>query len=172
MEQGQYRLRRVERLTDWHAYHNIRRTELFDAHWPGVAYDTNHPDEHEPSNLPHVLELDEAIIGTIRIDLMGAERAAFRLIAIRRPLQNRGHGSALLRLAEAFVAELGCAQVAINALAAALPFFHRNGYAPVDWHDIEQPHADTMRVGKRFRIDRAPAPVMPSGSEKLRPPGP
>jgi GNAT superfamily N-acetyltransferase len=151
MEQG-YRLRRVERLTDWHAYHNIRRVELFDAYRPGIAYDTNHPDEHEPSNLPHVLELNEAIIGTIRIDLMGAERAAFRLIAIRRPLQNRGHGSALLRLAEALVAELGCAQVTINAIGPALRFYLRNGYSPGDWHDIEQPQADTVRVGKRLNL--------------------
>ena len=148
MEQGQYRLRRVERLTDWHAYHNIRRTELFDAYWPGVAYDTNHPDEHEPSNLPHVLELDQAIVGTIRIDLMGAKCAAFRLIAVRRPFQGQGHGSALLRLAEALVAELGCAQVTVNAVAAALPFFQRSGYAAGDWHDIEPPQAGTVRVGK------------------------
>jgi GNAT superfamily N-acetyltransferase len=150
-------LRRVEQLTDWHAYHNIRRTELFDAYRPGVAYDTNHPDEHEPSNLPHVLELDKAIIGTIRVDLMGAERAAFRLIAIRGPLQNQGHGSAMLRLAEQLVAELGCAQVTINSVPVALPFYLRNGYAPGAWPDIEPPHADAVRVGKMLRLDQTPS---------------
>lgn len=143
-----YRLRRVESLTDWHAYHNIRRTELFTVHCPDVVYDSNHPDEREPSNLPHVLEVDGTIAGTIRIDLMGARCAAFRLITIRKALQRQGHGTHLLALAEQLVSELGCAQVTINAIRASAPFYQKNGYAPGDWHDIIVPLRDTIRVGK------------------------
>jgi GNAT superfamily N-acetyltransferase len=143
-----YRLRRVESLTDWHAYHNIRRTELFAVHCPDVAYDTDHPDEREPSNLPHVLEVDSAIAGTIRIDLMGARCAAFRLIAIRKGLQKRGHGSRLLALAEQLVGELGCAQVTVQSAPDAVPFYLRNGYTKGAWHDIAVPMRETVTVGK------------------------
>lgn len=149
-----YRLRRVESLTDWHAYHNIRRTDLFATQCPDVVYDSNHPDEREPSNLPHVLEVNGTIAGTIRIDLMGARCAAFRLIAIRKALQKRGHGTRLLTLAEELVAELGCAQVTIQSAPSAVPFYLRNGYARGDWHDIIVPLADTVRLGKRLQGDR------------------
>src|SRR6185369_587488 len=146
--EARYRLRRVESLTDWHAYHNIRRTELFGTLCPEIVYDSNHPDEREPSNLPHVLELDGTIVGTIRIDLMGARCAAFRLIAIRRALQKQGHGTQMLALAEQLVAELGCAQVTIQAAPSALPFYLRNGYAEGNWHDIIVPLRGSVRVGK------------------------
>jgi GNAT superfamily N-acetyltransferase len=143
-----YRLRRVESLTDWHAYHNIRRTELFAVHCPDVIYDSNHPDEREPSNLPHVLEVDGTIAGTIRIDLMGARCAAYRLIAIRKALQRRGHGTRLLALAEQLVGELGCAQVTIQSAPAAVPFYLKNGYAKGDWHDIIVPLRGSITLGK------------------------
>ena len=151
-----YRLRRVESLTDWHAYHNIRRTELFATQCPDVVYDSNHPDEREPSNLPHVLEVNGTIAGTIRIDLMGARCAAFRLIAIRKALQKRGHGTRLLALAEQLVAELGCAQVTVQSAPSAVPFYLRNGYASGDWHDIIVPLANMVRLGKRLQSDRPP----------------
>lgn len=143
-----YRLRRVESLTDWHAYHNIRRTELFAVHCPDVIYDSNHPDEREPSNLPHVLEVDGTIAGTIRIDLMGERCAAFRLIALRKALQRQGHGSRLLALAEQLVAELGCAQVTIQSAPAAVPFYERNGYTRGGWFDIAPPLRAAVTVGK------------------------
>jgi N-acetylglutamate synthase-like GNAT family acetyltransferase len=166
-----YRLRRVESLTDWHAYHNIRRTELFAVHCPEVVYDSNHPDEHEPSNLPHVLELDGTIIGTIRIDLMGARCAAFRLIAIRKGLQRRGHGSRLLGLAEQLVSELGCAQVTIQSVKDAVPFYLRHGYTAGDWHDLVVPMSGTARLGKRLQIDRPPASDGTSASPAMSAPG-
>jgi N-acetylglutamate synthase-like GNAT family acetyltransferase len=159
-----YRLRRVESLTDWHAYHNIRRTELFAVHCPDVVYDSNHPDEREPSNLPHVLEVDGTIAGTIRIDLMGERCAAFRLIAIRKPLQKRGHGTRLLALAEQLVAELGCAQVTIQSAPSAVPFYLRNGYMEGDWHDIIVPLRDTVRLGKQVQGDK---PSLRSGGSAL-----
>jgi GNAT superfamily N-acetyltransferase len=167
-----YRLRRVESLTDWHAYHNIRRTELFAVQCPDVVYDSNHPDEHEPSNLPHVLEADRTIVGTIRIDLMGACCAAFRLIAIRKALQRQGHGTRLLTLAEQLVAELGCAQVTIQSAPSAVPFYRRYGYAEGNWHDIVVPMAGTVRMGKKLQGDRAPPLGARSGAVPLSAPGP
>jgi GNAT superfamily N-acetyltransferase len=165
-----YRLRRVESLTDWHAYHNIRRAELFATLCPEIVYDSNHPDEREPSNLPHVLEVDGTLVGTIRIDLMGARCAAFRLIAVRKPLQKRGHGTRLLALAEQLVAELGCAQVTIQSAPSAVSFYLRNGYAEGNWHDIIVPLRDTVRMGKR--LDNAPSVGARSGAELLSAPGP
>jgi GNAT superfamily N-acetyltransferase len=113
-----------------------------------VVYDSNHPDEREPSNLPHVLEVDGTIAGTIRIDLMGARCTAFRLIAVRKSLQKQGHGRQMLALAEQLVSELGCAQVTIQAAPTALPFYLRNGYAEGNWHDIIVPLRGAVRIGK------------------------
>jgi GNAT superfamily N-acetyltransferase len=152
MERIGHRLRRVDSTADWMAYHDIRRAELF-ACAPASDYDVDHPDEHEPSNLPHVLDLDGQVIGTIRIDLLGSARVAFRLVAIRGACQRLGHGSALLRLAEALVDDLGYSQVTVNASATVLPFFMRHGYAPGDWHDIDRPPAGAIRLGKKLRLD-------------------
>src|SRR2546430_16780903 len=95
-----YALRPVRSPQEWSVYHAIRRDAIFAALLPGQAYDEHDPDEFERGHLPHVLVRDGEVIGTVRIDFIGATQAGLRLIAIRRDLQRQGHGRVLLRPAE------------------------------------------------------------------------
>ena len=102
-----YVLRPPESPDDWSAYHEIRRRAIFEAYFPQVAYQFDHPDEGKEGNFPLVLVEDDTVVGTVRIDLFDAVRAALRLVAIVPEQQRKGHGTALLRLAEDFARRHG-----------------------------------------------------------------
>src|SRR5260370_20904470 len=104
---GPHSLRPTEYGDDWIAYHAIRRESIFALYYTEAAYDEKHPDESRPENLPHVLVCGDAVVGTVRIDLIDRMRAGFRLIGIRAGLQRQGHGTILLRLAEQLVLRRG-----------------------------------------------------------------
>jgi hypothetical protein len=148
--QTSHALKAVVSDADRRAYHEIRRDSIFAVYRSAANYDPNHPDETKPGNLPHVLTLGGDVIGTIRIDLLGERRAAFRLIAIRNDLQRRGHGSELLLLAERRAQDLDVVEVVLNAVVPALPFYRARGYAEGRWYDVEPVAADVVRVGKRL----------------------
>jgi GNAT superfamily N-acetyltransferase len=143
-----YVLRSPHSDADWHAYHAIRRDSIFATYRPEQIYDPHHPDETKSSSLPHVLAFDDEIVGTVRIDLLDDARVAFRLIAIRKDVQGRGHGRMLLQLAEAFVRQKGRRVVALNSTIPALCFYLANGYSEGEWHNVESGMADVIRVGK------------------------
>ena len=130
-----YLLRAPATDSEWAAYHRIRRTALFEPYHPEVVYDPKHPDEHAAGKHPLVLIKDGRVIGTIRIDDFDAERAAFRIIAIDRAHQGRGHGAALLRLAEDFARRLGRRRVVLHGNPPNVEFYLRNGYREAAWDD-------------------------------------
>ena len=144
-----YELARPSTAAEWAAYHDIRRVAIFERYLPGQTYDPEDADEFKELNLPHLLRHDEDAIGTLRIDVLGDARAAFRLIAIRPDLQGQGHGAALLRLAEERAAAFGCGEVVLNAIKPALGFYRKHGYEPGAWFDIEPERDHSVRVGKR-----------------------
>jgi predicted acetyltransferase/GNAT superfamily N-acetyltransferase len=166
-------LRRVETAEDWAAYHEIRRTALFAIYRPELRYDPDHPNERRPGRMPLIFLDRGTAIGTIRLDLLDAERAAFRLVAIRPERQRAGLGATLVELAEAWVAALGRRSVVLNAVRPALAFYRRHGYGEGDWPDTQEAHLDTVRLGKRLAAasPRAvPAARLPAGSVSLVPP--
>ena len=132
------------------AYHAIRRGALFAVYHPSVVYNPDHPDERRPENHPHVLLLDGQVIGTVRIDFLDGKRAGLRIIAIRADLQRRGHGSQLLRFAEAVAREAGCSEVVLNANPDAVGFYTGNGYTPGPWMDSVPPSSGAVKMGKRI----------------------
>ena len=144
-----YELARPSTAAEWAAYHDIRRVAIFERYLPGQTYDPEDADEFKELNFPHLLRHDEDAIGTLRIDVLGDARAAFRLIAIRPDLQGQGHGAALLRLAEERAAAFGCGEVVLNAIKPALGFYRKHGYEPGAWFDIEPERDHSVRVGKR-----------------------
>jgi len=143
-----YELARPSTAAEWAAYHDIRRVAIFERYLPGQTYDPEDADEFKKLNLPHLLRHDEDAIGTLRIDVLGDARAAFRLIAIRPDLQGQGHGAALLRLAEERAAAFGCGEVVLNAIKPALGFYRKHGYEPGAWFDVEPERDHSVRVGK------------------------
>lgn len=163
-----HELRRVASAADWAAYHDIRRRAIFDRYRPEIVYNPAHPDESRDGNLPFVLTADDETVGTVRIDLLDADNAAYRLIAIRPDRQNGGHGSVLLLLAEAVTAALGRQAIVLNATRPALSFYRRNGYDAGDWRDIEMLAPDLVRVGKKLDPAVWPPPDSVTGAAATR----
>ena len=150
MDLARYTLQPVRSPREWKAYHAIRRDAIFAALLPDQAYDEHDPDEFERGRLPHVLVRDGEVIGTVRIDLIGATQAGLRLIAIRRDLQRQGHGRVLLRLAERAARAFGRIEIGINAHPTSLTFYLANGYREGEWRDAGSVPATLIRVGKRL----------------------
>jgi predicted acetyltransferase/GNAT superfamily N-acetyltransferase len=135
---------------EWAAYHDLRRTEIFARYYPDKIYDPEDADEHEERNLPHLFFRRGEPVGTIRIDCLDRERAAFRLITIRSALQRQGLGGVLLQMAEERAALFGFGEVSLNAALPALGFYQRHGYTPGPWFDVNPEREDSLRVGKRL----------------------
>jgi GNAT superfamily N-acetyltransferase len=130
-------LRRPTSDPEWKAYHDIRRVTLFEASGRFGVYDATHPDERKPDNHPLVLFVDDEPIGTIRVDKRPDLRAVLRLVAIHRGSQGCGHGQALLKLAEDFARDIGCAEAVVNAAPEAIGFYRKAGYVDLAWDPAE-----------------------------------
>ncbi len=140
-------MRAPESREEWDAYHVIRPKALFEPYHPNVTYVRDHPDEGRPQHYPLVLVADGEVVGTLRIDLLDEARAALRLVAIRPDRQRRGHGSALLRLAEDFIRRHGRRRAVVHGNAAAIGFYFDHGYVERPWDDDAAP-AQQFNVAK------------------------
>lgn len=123
----EYDLRAPRTADEWNAYHEIRRSELFDRRGRGDQYNDHHPDESAPGNFPLLLFRDAVPIGTIRIDT-GQPLVLFRMVTVRRDAQGTGAGREILHRAEAFALAHGGERVALYSAADAVGFYERCGY--------------------------------------------
>ena len=123
-----YRLIAPESSEEWRTYHGIRRKVLFENRGQFGVYYESHSDEFAQGNHPLLLEYNGALIGVIRIDIADPV-AIFRRVAIRDELQRRGHGKAMLSLAEAFSRENGCSLIRSFVNPGAVGFYERCGFA-------------------------------------------
>jgi GNAT superfamily N-acetyltransferase len=128
---GRYRLSVPESPEHWELYHRIRRDVLLEAQ----KYAIELTEELAPGHHPRLLWLDEHPIGSIRVDVVAPDRAALRLVAIHPEWQRKGHGAALLRLAEHLARELGCREAVVYATPEAAGFYSKASYAEDDWDD-------------------------------------
>lgn len=133
-EKAAYHLRAPMSDEEWRTYHAIRRHVLFESRGLSGVYDENHPDTFAPGNHPLLLFHDGEAIGAIRVDIED-RLAIFRQIAIREDMQRRGHGRAMLSLAEGFALEKGCRLVRTYSAPDAAGFYVRCQYH----QDSEQP---------------------------------
>ena len=128
---SRYRLQLPQSPDEWEIYHRIRRDVLLEAQ----KYAVELKDELAPGNHPRLLWLDGKPIGSIRIDVVAPGHAALRLVAIDPALQRRGHGAALLHLAEDFARDLACDKTVVYATPEAAGFYGKAGYTEDDWDD-------------------------------------
>lgn len=136
------RLRRIATEEERARYHEIRKRELFDVYHPDMPYDPRHPDEVKENNHALGFYYQNRMVGVIRIDLLGKDRAAFRAVAIDGEWQNRGLGAILLELAEQYAARLGRKKLLLHINRRAVNFYRRNGYAEVaDWGNKLDPNS-------------------------------
>lgn len=123
-----YSLRRPNTEADWVAYHAIRRAVMFE--------DESDDDEAlGADSYPLLLWCADRPVGTIQVDLLNGDAAAFRLVAIDPAEQGHGHGRVILREAEAFARDIGCRKAVVYATPEAAGFYAAAGYAEDPFDD-------------------------------------
>jgi GNAT superfamily N-acetyltransferase len=132
-----YTLVRPATAEQWQAFHDIRRSELFEARGRYGIYDANHPDDANPGNEPLLLWLDGRPIGTARLDSFGDGLGVMRLVAIRAPEQGRGHGRKLDEMVEQRAHARGMHTLYVNAAPTAVGFYERTGWTRYVWSEEE-----------------------------------
>jgi GNAT superfamily N-acetyltransferase len=142
-DSGLHRLVTVRSRWEWESYHAIRERVLFHARGKFGVYDRSHPDETAADNHPLLLFLDPQPIGVVRVDVR-PPLAWLRRVAIVPEYQRRGHGRALMLLAEEFAVRHGCDTILSNVAADAVPFYLRLGFI-LDGREV------TPGVGMRKR---------------------
>ena len=127
-ESHRFVLRQPIAETEWNAYHELRRTILFERRGRHGVYDAGHADEHAAGNHPFLFWSDGQPAGTIRIDITGTD-AIFRLVTIREDQQRRGLGRRMLALAERFVRSKQRPLVHAHVNRAAIGFYESCDFA-------------------------------------------
>ena len=115
---------------DWQAYHDIRRTVLFEAR--GLrGYDANHPDEHVPTNHPLLLKCKrEGAVGTVRLDQRPDSGGIVRMVAIRGDRRRRGVGRIMMTLLEKRARSWAMETLYVNSARDAVGFYEKLGFRP------------------------------------------
>lgn len=132
-----YELVEVQAAPDWVAYHDIRRVELFENKGRHGIYNDRHPDDLADFATPYLLKLDGRPIGTTRLDRRGPKEGVFRMVAITRPEQGRGHGRVMAGLVEERAFGFGIRTLLVNAAPEAVGFYEKTGWAPCTWDPAE-----------------------------------
>ena len=131
-----HQLIEVRSERDWHEYHSIRRTVLWERR--GLSnYDENHADEYSPANHPLLLRLNRRAIGTVRLDDCGNGTGAVRLVAIEPEFQRQGHGRVLSDFIENYARRLGILTLYVNAVPEAVGYYRKLGWMPEIWDEAE-----------------------------------
>lgn len=143
-ETMEYELVTPPEVAEWRAYHDIRRLVLFEARGQVGVYDDTRADERAPGHHPKLLLYRGDPVGVVRIDLNGTT-ATLRRVAVRSDVQRRGHGRALLSLAQQFARDHGCWQMVSHVAPDAVDFYRRCGFTVE-----EQPTAGPSGHGSVF----------------------
>ncbi|PDT30784.1 GNAT family N-acetyltransferase [Rhizobium sp. L9] len=129
--QNDLRVVQVSTPQQWEAYHEIRRSVLFDVR--GLAgYDANHPDDRMPGHLPMLLMIGSTPVGAARLDLIGDNEATVRTVAIHSDFQRRGLGRALMKGLDEFAALHGIERLMVHAARDAVGFYEALGWTIID----------------------------------------
>lgn len=130
-ETHRYVLRQPLTDAEWYAYHELRRTILFERRGRVGMYDAAHADEHAAGNHPFLFWFDGQPAGTVRIDITATD-AIFRLVTIREDHQRRGLGRRMLALAERFTRSKQRTLIHSHVNRDAIGFYERCGFARED----------------------------------------
>lgn len=131
-------LRAVETEAEWAALHDLRRRVLFapGRHRIEIEYDAKHPDDRADNHIPHVLVLDDKVIGVARLDYR-TDAAVVRLVAIEPELQKQGYGLLMDQMLTEKAWEVGAKQLYVNAAPDAVGFYEKAGWHKQEWDPDE-----------------------------------
>lgn len=132
-----YRLDVPATPSEWQAYHDIRRVELFENKGRFGIYDPDYPDELDPRNTRLLLSDGDRPLGTARFDDSGDGTGIVRLVAVLAAEQGRGHGRAMQALLDAFAGARGIHTLYINAAPEAVGFYEKCGWHRHVWDSAE-----------------------------------
>jgi len=135
--------------SEWESFHRIRREVLFEARGQFGVYDSQHTDDRAPNNHPKLLVQNGEHLGVVRIDIEGRV-AALRRVAIRADVQRRGHGRALLNLAQRFAQDAGCTQLVSSVASEAVPFYQSFGFGVAQERALGSSGRDSVFMTKRL----------------------
>jgi GNAT superfamily N-acetyltransferase len=138
--------------SEWESFHRIRREVLFEARGRFGVYNAEHPDDRAPNNHPKLLVHMGEHVGVVRIDIAGPV-AGLRRVAIRADVQRRGHGRALLRLAERFARDAGCTQLVSRVAPDAVGFYQRFGFIVAEDGANGQTGRESVLMTKQLALD-------------------
>ncbi|MEN3208947.1 GNAT family N-acetyltransferase [Methylorubrum populi] len=122
-----YSLVRVADPSDRQLYHAIRRSSLWEERGR-TGYDDARPEELFPNHHSLLLKLDEAGIGTTRLDDLGNGTGIVRLVAITAPIRRNGHGRVLDARVANYARALGLCRLFVSAAADAEGFYSSTGW--------------------------------------------
>jgi N-acetylglutamate synthase-like GNAT family acetyltransferase len=118
---------------EWQAFHDIRRTELFENRGRHGVYNDRHPDDFVPANQPLLLRCDGRAIGSMRLDDRGDGTGVMRLVAVTSAEQGKGHGRAMQALADDLARQRGMRELYINSAPMAVGFYEKTGWTRHIW---------------------------------------
>lgn len=146
--QNKYELIQVSSEEDWQAYHVIRRKVLWENRGRN-DYNDKHEDEYLLNHYPLLFKLNEAPIGTARLDDFKNGSGAVRRVAIIDELQRNGHGRELAVMIENEAKILGIKTLYVNADSGALGYYKKLGWEPYIWLPSEA--IDPEKARKQMR---------------------
>ena len=141
---------RVNTPQQWAAYHDIRRTVLFEERGRFFSgdYCENHPDDRLPENHGLLLIEDGQPRGAMRLDFSGDGLAVVRTVAIEVGQQRRGLGRAMMGLVEAYATAHAVVVLEVNSAPDAIAFYQR-----LDWLMIDPLRASPL-LRKKLNAER------------------
>ena len=150
-----YKLVKVTSNGEWHDYHAIRRSVLWEARGK-YNYDDKYPDEYLATNHPLLLMWNNRPIGTTRLDDFGNGIGAVRLEAIASDIQRQGHGWELARQTENYAHRLELKTLYVNAAPEALGYYRKLGWENFTWNKdaLTGIAADCVQMRKKILAER------------------
>lgn len=121
-------LRRPCADTEWDAYHQLRRTELFARFLPHLVYDPDFPDSWTPEVFHFGLFAAGALLGCVQVRWISASEASMHLVAVAPQRRAAGLGRELVRRAETFAWVNGRRRVRVLSTPSATGFYRALGY--------------------------------------------
>ena len=98
----------------------------------------------------------------MRVDLvLEMDYAIMRTVAIRREYQRRGHGRAMVGMAEDFAFARGATFAVTISAIDAVPFYTKCGYEPYDWDPTQQ--FDDAKQMRKLLTSSSTVPAVPNG---------
>ncbi len=139
----------VETEEELEAYHEIRKTEVFDRYLPHIKYDPNFPDETKKKNTQIVFIHEDKVIGSIRLDRKGKKTMIIRVFAIRKDKQKQGFGARAIELVEDYCIQEERNKILINSTKEASDFYQQIGYEEGLWNGDGSSETD-VPLGKKL----------------------